>query len=94
MDEGTGHEILMACSVFEKMSAGQISDLAPDMVISKFVCGALDCLDISQRLIASGFSGRYYVIVPDLPDPQIIADEIRQTCPEINIHVVTNMLNE
>ena len=83
----------MASSVFEQMSTKQIADLAPDIVISTFVCGTLDCLDISQRLIASGFTGRYYVMVPDLPDPQIITDEITQACPQIDIHVITNRLS-
>ena len=61
-----------------------------DIVISMFVCGSLDCLEISQRLARAGFTGRYYVLVPDLPDPQIIIDEITQSCPEIDIQIVTS----
>lgn len=80
----------MPCSVFEQLSEQQIVDLALDVVVSKFICGSLDCLEISQRLANAGFSGRYYVLVPDLPNPQIISNEITQACPGIDIRVVTD----
>lgn len=80
----------MPCSAFEQLDEKQISELAPDIVISMFVCGAMDCLEISQRLARAGFTGRYYVLVPDLPDPQIIIDDISESCPEIDIQIVTD----
>ncbi|WP_424939912.1 hypothetical protein [Aliiroseovarius sp. S253] len=83
----------MPCSKFERLDDKQIADLAPDIVVSLFVCGSLDCLEISQRLAKAGFSGRYYVLVPELPDPQIIINEITQSCPGIDIQVVTNPLS-
>lgn len=86
----TGREVFMPCRVFEKLNEQQIADLAPDVVVSMFVCGALDCLEISQRLAIAGFSGRYYVLVPDVPNPQIIINEITQSCPGIDIRVVTD----
>lgn len=85
------HEVFMPCSAFEQLDEKQIAELAPDIVISMFVCGSMDCLEISQRLARAGFTGRYYVLVPDLPDPQIIIDDIAESCPEIDIQIVTDL---
>ncbi|SPF76291.1 hypothetical protein ALP8811_01293 [Aliiroseovarius pelagivivens] len=82
----------MSCSDFEQLDEKQLADLRLDVVASLFVCGTLDCLEIGQRLVEAGFSGRYYVLIPELPDPQIIVDEITQSCPSIDIQVVTNPL--
>lgn len=90
LDKASEREVFMPCSEFEKLTEKQIAELAIDIVISMFVCGSLDCLEISQRLARAGFTGRYYVLVPDLPDPQIIIDEITQSCPEIDIQIVTS----
>ncbi|WP_298906322.1 hypothetical protein [uncultured Aliiroseovarius sp.] len=79
----------MSCNDFEQLDDAEFAALAPDVVISTFVCGSWDCLDISQRLAHAGFTGRYLVLVPDLPDPQIIIDDITESCPDIDIQIVT-----
>ena len=89
LDKTSEQEVFMPCSAFEQLTEKQITELALDVVISMVVCGSLDCLEISQRLARAGFTGRYLVLVPDLPDPQIIIDEITQSCPEIDIQIVT-----
>lgn len=90
LDGLSGRETVMPCRTFEQLSNAELAEIAPDVVVSLFVCGSLDCLEISQRLVNAGFTGRYYVLAPELPDPQIIINEITQSCPGIDIHVVTN----
>ncbi|NDW52247.1 hypothetical protein [Aliiroseovarius sp. PrR006] len=90
LDTTSEREVFMPCSAFEQLTEKQIADLDLDVVISMFVCGSLDCLEISQRLARAGFTGRYYVLVPDLPNPQIIIDDITRSCPDIDIQIVTS----
>ncbi|WP_282064850.1 hypothetical protein [Aliiroseovarius marinus] len=89
LDKSSEQEMLMSCNDFEQLDDAQLAGIAPDVVISTFVCGSLDCLEISQRLARAGFTGRYLVLVPDLPDPQIIVDDITESCPDIDIQIVS-----
>jgi len=66
---------------YHDVSRDLITALNPDIVMSPMLCGSFDCIDLAQTLHEIGFIGCYRIIVPHLPNPHIIATEIKSLCP-------------
>lgn len=64
--------------------------LAPftDHVVSPLVAEHFDAMDMAHELERAGFRGTYSVIVPALPRPEIIARELRQICPGLDVQLI------
>jgi hypothetical protein len=60
-----------------------------DMILSPMVAEDFDCLDVAQHLFAQGYSGRYRVMAPNLPNPGMIRHEVRSLCPGLDFDIVT-----
>lgn len=60
----------------------------PQVVFSPLVCAQFDCLDVAQRLTDLGYGGRYRAFSPDLPNPDLILDEIAAICPDLDFAIV------
>lgn len=65
-----------------------IATLAPEMVVSPLLGRGFDCIDLAQALHASGFRGRYRAMARNLPDPQMIRQEIRSLCPGLDFDIL------
>lgn len=59
--------------------------IQPAIVLSPLLCHSFDCLDLAQTLEFAGFHGRYRIMSPILPKPQVVLDEMRWLCPGMNI---------
>ncbi|ARU00823.1 hypothetical protein [Yoonia vestfoldensis] len=61
---------------------------APALVLSPLVCDGFDAVDVAQRLQAARYQGLYRVIADDLPDAQIIRNDIRNAAPDLNFDLL------
>ncbi|WP_165910115.1 hypothetical protein [Rhodovulum bhavnagarense] len=47
-----------------------------------------DALDMASQLALGGYRGRYMVVTPALPRPEMIRVEIAQLCPGTTVELV------
>lgn len=59
-----------------------------DCVVSPLFFETFDAMDMAHQLHLAGFRGRYVVVTPALPDPEIIRHEIAQLCPGITVELI------
>lgn len=64
-----------------------------DYVVSPLVSEHFDALDLALELDRAGYTGRYVVIAPKVPRPDIIRREIRQIAPRLTVEVITRCFN-
>ena len=69
---------------FSDISADLLEILRPEIILSPLMCGTFDCLDLAQVLHEAGYRGRYRVMAPVLPDPDLIKAEIQGLCPSLD----------
>ena len=62
-----------------------LQEINPDIVLSCLVSQDFDFLDLAQALQAAKFKRCLRIIVPELPDPDIVLSEARNLCPNVNI---------
>ena len=79
---------------YADMDAEALSDAAPSIVLSPLVANGFDALDVAARLYTLGFTGRYRVLSPKLPHPDMVLTELRAQAPGIDceLYQVTNPL--
>ncbi len=75
----------IAFAEFHEITEELMGALSPDIVMSPVLTRAFDCLDLAQALEATGFRGRFRVVAPDLPNPNVIQAEIRALCPALDV---------
>ncbi|WP_322892514.1 MULTISPECIES: hypothetical protein [unclassified Yoonia] len=66
----------------------KIKQIAPDLIISPLVATGFDAVDVARRLRAAAFAGRYCAVVDDVPNPEIIRQEIRSIAPELDFDLL------
>lgn len=58
-----------------------------DFVASPLVAQHFDALDLACELDLAGYTGKYLVLTPPLPRPEIIQREIAQLCPDLTVEL-------
>jgi len=81
-------ESYLAFAEYHNVSKELLKAVNPDIVLSPLLCPSFDCLDLAQTLENIGFKGRFRVMTPKLPKPEIVAAEIRNHCPSINFEFI------
>ncbi|MFV2035631.1 MAG: hypothetical protein ACC631_11105 [Halocynthiibacter sp.] len=61
-----------------------LESIEPDIVLAPLVGIGFDALDLAARLCRLGFRGRFRVLAPDLPNPDIVLTELRAQAPDID----------
>lgn len=56
-------------------------------VVSPLVADHFDAMDLAHELHRAEFSGTYSVVIPPLPRPEIIVQELRQICPGLTVNL-------
>lgn len=72
------------------VTAVLLAQLLPDMVIAPLIWGGGDATDLAERLEGIGFSGLLVVVAPPLPDPGLVARELKAGAPGLRILVVAD----
>ncbi|WP_147124966.1 hypothetical protein [Shimia ponticola] len=84
-DLPTGPEAIYAS--FDDLGAELIDISNPDVVISPLMGPAFDAIELAEQLDILGFEGRYVVIAPQLPRPDIIQRDIMSAAPGVEIEL-------
>ncbi|MBU2866277.1 hypothetical protein [Pacificibacter marinus] len=74
---------------FKDLSADVFRAVNPDVVISPAIGTTFDCLELAEFLEKAAFSGRYRVVLDNIPRPDIICREVRHTHPLLNFDVIS-----
>jgi len=72
---------------FLALSAEEFQKLAPKLIVSPLISGGHDAVDVAARLHSLGFEGRYRVLAEHIPNLQMIAHEVRQSAPALDVSV-------
>ena len=80
--------VQMTTRQFMDLPQEDFARLLPDLVVSPLISDSYDALEFASRLQEFGYQGHYRVIVRDLPDTQLVSQEIRMAAPAINFDVV------
>lgn len=78
---------------FKDLSANVFRAINPDLVISPVIGTTFDCLELAEFLGGTEFSGRYRVVLEDIPRPDIICREVRSTHPMLDFDVISGKLS-
>lgn len=70
------------------LTAENLRDFGPDMVMSGLFVGAFDALDIATRLRSLGYVGPYRVVCRDLPNPGLVRKEIAEAAPGLDFDIL------
>ncbi|MBK1634410.1 hypothetical protein [Rhodovulum adriaticum] len=73
---------------FALLHAGLASAPWTDLVVSPLVGPGFDTMDLAYQLSLGGYRGRYMVVTPALPRPEIIRSEIAQLCPGLQVELI------
>lgn len=72
----------------DEISDDLLTQFAPEVVLSPLVGKGFDAIDVAVRLTSCGYKGRLRATSPDLPNPKIVAKEIRSICPGIDFDLL------
>lgn len=70
------------------LSASLAEGTVPDAVFSALFWRAGDVLEVARVLSVGGYRGRYRVIVPPLPQPDMVRREVRAAHPELDFDLI------
>ncbi|MGC9418434.1 MAG: hypothetical protein ACP5EN_05610 [Rhodovulum sp.] len=59
-----------------------------EFVVSPLLTEQFDALDLAVQLALAGYRGRYVIVTPSLPEPDIIRQEIDQLCPGLTVDLI------
>lgn len=79
-----GHVVFVE---FHEIDSELLGRLEPFVVISPLLCRTFDCVDLAQVLGALGYRGKYRAIDAGLPDPGLIAREVKSLVPGLDFDV-------
>lgn len=60
----------------------------PDTVVTPWIDGASDCLDVAAALIAQDWDGTMLIAAPALPRPDIMLREIAAQAPLLEVAIL------
>lgn len=84
-----GGRIILAS--FSDLSQDLLARVRPKLVLSPLLARDFDCIDLAQMLFALGFGGQYRVVSSEVPNPLIVATEIRSLCPGLDFGVLSTL---
>jgi hypothetical protein len=73
---------------FADLSAEVIEMHQPHVVLSPLVSNGFDCVEVANKLVDSGFDGRYRAFAENLPRPELVKREIGTSFPELDFDVL------
>ena len=76
-------------AAFGDVTPELLQHLSPYLVVSPLLCGEFDCVDLARTLGALGYRGRYRAIGAGIPNPALVAREVRALVPWLDFDVVT-----
>ena len=69
---------------FDDVTAGLLSELRPDVVLSALLGENFDALELARRLHALKFAGRYRALTNGLPNPGVVRAEVQAAVPDLD----------
>ena len=79
---------------FGEINQSVLAELQPDVVVSPLLCRSFDFLDLAHVLCDFNFRGRYRVMIRKLPDPEIVLEEARALCPDLDIGFIVDQVSQ
>lgn len=74
---------------FYEINAALLDTLRPEAVISPALARDFDCIELACLLHSLDFHGVYRATAYDLPNPQVIENEISELCPGLDFRIIT-----
>lgn len=78
----------MAFLEFEKFDETALDHYRPHSIYSQVLTRNFDCVELAERLQSLAFDGLYKAFGRNLPRPNLIEREVRQTCPNLKFKIV------
>ncbi len=72
----------------EALNADVVNEKEPDIILSPLVADDFDAVDVAVKLIELRFQGRYRAISDDLPDADLIRQEVRNFAPQLDFDLL------
>lgn len=79
---------VLAFVAFHEVDAELLQTIRPSIVLSPLLSRQFDCIDLAQTLDTLGYRGKYRVIDENLPDPGVIAREVRALVPGLDFAII------
>lgn len=79
---------VVVARAFNALSAELLAELRPIMVLTPLISRGFDAELVAQILSALGYGGHLRVLCPALPDPRMIAREIRAKAPGLTVDLI------
>ena len=74
---------------FHEITAALLETLRPEAVVSPALARNFDCIELACLLHNLDFRGAYRATAYDLPNPQVIENEISELCPRLDFRLIT-----
>lgn len=79
---------VVVARAFNALSAELLDELRPIMVLTPLISRGYDAELVAQILSGLGYGGHLRVLCPPLPDPRMIAREIRAKAPGLTVDLI------
>lgn len=84
----TWHYKPQAQRTFHALAPQLLMELRPEVVLSPLLAPDFDILDVVDRLVRIGFTGRLIAVAGCLPDSGAVQNEVRQQCAQFRFDLV------
>lgn len=74
---------------FQEINGALLETLRPEAVVSPALARSFDCIELACLLHSLDFRGAYRATAYDLPNPQVIENEISELCPRLDFRIIT-----
>lgn len=72
----------------DDLNADIVNEKEPDIILSPLVADDFDAVDVAIKLIDLRFQGRYRAIADDLPDADLIRQEVQIFAPQLDFDLL------
>lgn len=72
----------------DELNVEMVNEKQPDIILSPLVADDFDAVDVAVKLIELRFRGRYRAIADDLPDADLIRQEVRMFAPQLDFDLL------
>lgn len=72
---------------FPDLTEETLNLLDPHVVITPLMSQSFDCMDVATCLASADFGGQVRVVAPWVPQPSLIAEELRRLYPTLTIEI-------
>ncbi len=79
--------VQMTTRQFMALPKSAFASLAPRLIVSPLIAESFDALELATKLQEFGYQGRYRVVAKEVPNPELVAREIRFVAPAINFAI-------